>query len=120
MRFPGARRAKEADVGGLGDPRELRQVLHQRPLGRGLGGPVEVLERLQSGESGRADALARARGIAGEHLGLEQGLQEGLIGPALGASALGGRRQALGDPWRLQLGHQVGQPLAVAHRHSSA
>ena len=79
----GPGRAEEADVAVLGDPGELREVQDQRPLGAGLGGEVEVLERLVGGEGGVADALAGAGGVAGEDLGLQQRLEELLVGPAL-------------------------------------
>ena len=73
-----------------------------------------------------ADALAGARGVAREHLGVEQRLEELLVGPALVAGA--GRRllEALEHARRLQLLKQVGQPLAdrrgfgLRHAHSSA
>ncbi len=72
-----------------------------------------------------ADPLARAGGVAGEHLGLEQRLEELLVGPGLGAGPLGGRLYALEHARRLQLLKQVGQPLTGlrlrrAHAHSSA
>jgi hypothetical protein len=70
------------------DPRELREVQDERAFDAGLGGEVEVLERLGSGEAGGADALAGAGGLAREHLGLAERLQELLVGPALGAGAL--------------------------------
>ena len=85
----------------------------QRPFGAGLGGEVEVLERLGGREAGGADALAGAGGLAREHLGLAERLQELLVGPALGAGALGRRLQPLEDPRRLQRPQQVGQPLAA-------
>jgi hypothetical protein len=121
----GARRAEEADVAVLVDPGELREVQDQRLLGAGLGGEVEVLQRLVGGERGVADALAGPGGIAGEDLGPQQGLEELLVGPLLGAGPLGGLLEALQHPRRLQLREQVGQPLArlrlrSAHAHSSA
>jgi hypothetical protein len=90
MRFPGAGRADQADIGGLLDPGELREVADQRSFGAGLGGEVEVLERLGGGEAGGADALARAGGLAREHLRFAEHFQELLVGPALSPSALGG------------------------------
>ena len=42
----GAGRSDQADVGVFVDPGELGEVHQQRLLGRGLGGEVEVLERL--------------------------------------------------------------------------
>jgi hypothetical protein len=92
-------------------------------LRRGLGRPVEVLERLQGGEGGVADPRPRAGGVAGEHLGLEQRLEKLLVGPGLVACPLGRLLESLQDAWRLQLREQVGQPLAclpLAHAHSSA
>ena len=77
----GAGRAEKADVAALLDPGQLRQVEHERLLGGGLRGPVEVLERLQRGEGGVPDAHARAGGVAREDLGLEQRLEETLVGP---------------------------------------
>jgi stage V sporulation protein SpoVS len=115
-----ARGPEEADVGRLGDPGEPGQVLHQRSLGRGLGGPVEVLERLQGWEARGADPLARPRGVAGEHLGLQQRLQEALVRPALGAGALCRGLKALAHARRLELGHQVGQALAAARAHCTS
>ncbi len=84
----------------------------ERSLGRGLGGPVEVLECLAGRDGGVADALARARGVAGEDLGLQQRLEELLVRPLLGAGPLGGLLEPLEDPRRLELGKQVGQALA--------
>jgi hypothetical protein len=104
------------------DPGELGEVEDERTLRARLGGPVEVFERLQSGEAGRSDPHPRAGGVAGEDLGLEQALQKLLIGPLLGAGPLGRLPQPLEDARRLQLGEQVGEPLAdlLAHAHSSA
>jgi hypothetical protein len=123
MTFAGAGRSEEADVGLLLDPGELGEVEQERLLGRGLGRPVEVLQRLQGGEAGVADAHARTGGVAGEHLGLEQALEELLVGPGLGAGPLGRLLEPLQDPRCLQLVQQVGQPLAnpgLAHTHSAA
>ena len=89
--FAGAGWADEADVGVLFDPGELREVHDQRPLGGGLGGEVEVLERLVRGEAGVSGCAAGAGGVAGEHLGLQQRLEELLIGPLLLPRPLGGR-----------------------------
>jgi hypothetical protein len=77
-------------------------VADQRAFGAGLGGEVEVLERLGGWEAGGPDADARAGGLAREHLGLAERLQELLVGPALRARPLGGRRQAVEDPGRLE------------------
>ena len=114
----------------LGDPGELGEVQDQRLLGAGLGGEVEVLQRLVRGERGVADALARAGGVAREDLGLEQGFEELLVGPALLAGPRRRCLKALEHARRLQLGQQVGQPLADrgsrrgllgrGHAHSSA
>ena len=99
----------------------------QRLLGAGLRGEVEVLQGLVRGERGVADALAGARGVACEHLGLQQRLEELLVGPLLFARPLGGLLQALEHARRLELAEQVGQPLTDrrdlglrAHAHSSA
>jgi len=48
MAFVGAGRAEEADDGSLFDPVELGQVQDERPLGRGLGRPIEVLRFQQA------------------------------------------------------------------------
>jgi hypothetical protein len=119
----GARRTEEADVGVLLDPGQLGQVQHERALGVGLRRPVEVLECLQRGEAGVADAHPGAGGVAGEDLRLEQGLQEALVRPLL----LAGERRCLLEPlkhaWRFQLAEQVGQPLSdlrLAHAQSAA
>ena len=56
--FAGARWAEEADVRLLLDPGELREMLGERALRARLCCPVEVLERLQGGEAGVADAPA--------------------------------------------------------------
>ena len=87
VRFPGPGRAEEAKIAVLGDPRELSEVQDQRAFGAGLGLEIEVLERLVRGQGGVADALAGARGVAGEDLGLQQRLEELLVGPALLARA---------------------------------
>jgi hypothetical protein len=125
--FAGAGRPEKADVGVLLDPGELGQVHHERALGGRLRRPVEVLERLARRELRRAHARARAGGIAREHLGLEQHLEELLVGPGL-VSGLGGRRlEPLEHARRLQLREEVGQPLAndrvpfgFRHRGSAA
>ena len=103
MGLAGAGRADQADVGVLVDPGELREVQDQRLLGARLGGEVEVLERLVRREGGVADAVAGAGGVAREDLGLEQRLEELLVGPALLAGPLGGRLQPLEDARRLEL-----------------
>jgi hypothetical protein len=107
------------------DPAKLREVEHERLLGRRLRAPVEVLERLQRGEGGVADADAGAGGVAGEDLGLEQRLEETLVGPVLLARERGGLLEPLEHARRFQLREQVRQPLARlrlrgAHAHSSA
>jgi hypothetical protein len=86
-------------------------VGHERALGRRLGCPVEVLEHLAGREAGVADPLARAGGVAGEDLGLEQRLEEPLVGPLFGAGPLGGLLEPLEHARGLQLRKQVGQPL---------
>jgi hypothetical protein len=109
----GAGRAEEADVGALFDPGELGEVEHERSLGRGLRGPVEVLERLDRREGGVADPHPRTGGVTREHLRFEQRLEETLVRPVLLAC----------HPRRFQLRQQVGQPLTrlrLAHAHSSA
>src|SRR5205823_12905203 len=77
----GAGWAEEADVAALLDPGELREVEQERLLGARLRGPVEVFERLDRREAGRAHAHAGAGGVAGEDLGLEQRLEEALVRP---------------------------------------
>jgi hypothetical protein len=74
--------------------------------------PVEVLERLSLRELGRSHALARPRGLASEGLGLEQRLEELLVGPLLCASPLRRLVEALEHARRLELLQQVGQALA--------
>jgi hypothetical protein len=78
-------------------------------------------------ERGVADAVARPRGVAREHLGLEQDLEELLVGPALLARGGGGLPEALQDPGCLELAEQIGQAVADrgrlglgAHAQSSA
>jgi hypothetical protein len=115
----------QADVGVLMDPRELGEVQQQRRFRGRLGGEVEVLQRLVGGERGVTDPLARAGGVAREHLGLEQDLKELLVGPALLARPLGCLLGAVADARCLELGQQIGQPLADrrslrAHAQSSA
>src|SRR4051812_14499331 len=83
-----------------------------RLLGGGLGAEVEVLQRLVRRERGVADAVARAGRVAGEHLGLEQDLEELLVGPALLAGGGGGLLEALEHARCLEFCEQVGQPLA--------
>jgi hypothetical protein len=79
------------------------------------------------GKGGVADAVARARGVAGEDLGFQQHLEELLVGPALRARGRRGLLQALEHARRLELAQEVGQPLADrrrlglrAHAQSSA
>jgi hypothetical protein len=127
MRLAGPRRSEEADVAVLGDPGQLGEVQDQRLFGAGLGFEVEVLQRLVGREGSVADALARAGGVAGEDLGLQQRLEELLVGPALLARPRRRGLEALEDPRRLHLREQVGQPLAdrrglglEAHAQSSA
>ena len=88
----------------FGDPRELREVQDQRAFGAGLGAEVEVLERLVRGQRGVADALARAGGVAREDLGLQQRLEELLVGPALLARPRRGLLEALENPRGVHLG----------------
>jgi hypothetical protein len=64
-------------------PGELGEVLDQRPLGGRLGGEVEVLKALRSREGGVADPVSGSRGITREDLGLQQGLKELLVAPAV-------------------------------------
>ena len=115
--------AEQADVSVLLDPGELSKVVDERPLGGRLHLPVEVLERLQRRKAGGADALPGSGGLAGEDLGLEQGLEEALVGPALFAREPGCLLEALEDARSLQPLEQVGQPvsrLLLAHAQSSA
>ncbi len=92
---------------------------------RGLGGPVEVLERLQRGEGGVADAHPGAGGVAGEDLGLEQRLEEAAR-TATPARARAARRSARAAPARAapsasRAGTGSRSPaLRLAHAHSSA
>jgi len=123
----GAGRPEEADVHVLGGPGELGEVEDQRPLGRRLGGEVEVFERLVGREGGVADAVARPRRVAREHLGLEQDLEELLVGPALLPRRRGGLLEPLEHPRRLELAQQIGQAVTDrgrlglgAHAQSSA
>jgi len=109
------------------DPGELREVQDERLLSGRLGGEVEVFERLVGREGGVADAVARAGCVAGEDLGFEQDLEELLVGPAFLARGLCGLIEPLEEPRSLELGQQVGQPLADrrrlglgAHAQSSA
>jgi hypothetical protein len=99
-------------------------VHEQRSLGRGLGGEVEVLERLAGREGGGADPVPGTGGVAGEDLRLRQRFEEALVGPLLAPRLLGDPLQALADPGRLQLPDQVGQALARrglrAHAESAA
>jgi hypothetical protein len=123
--LPRARWAEEADVGALVDPGQLRQVQHQRLLRSRLRRPVKVVERLQGGETGVADAHPCTGGVAGEHLGLQERLEKLLVGPLLGAGALRCLLEPLQHPWCFQLCEQVGEPLAdlgaaLGHAHSSA
>ena len=83
MPVPGGPKKQTLHV--LAGPGELGEVQDQRPFGAGLGGEVEVLEGLVRREGGVADALAGAGGVAGEDLGLQQRLEELLVGPALGS-----------------------------------
>ena len=80
-------------------PGELGEVKDQRLLSGGLGGEVEVLQRLVGGEGGVADPVARPGGVAGEDLGLEQDLEELLVGPAFlarSAAVCSSRSKTLG------------------------
>src|SRR5215213_3466438 len=103
MALAGAGRSEEADVHVLLGPGELGEVEDQRLLSGGLGGEVEVLQRLVGGEGGVADPVARTGGVAGEDLGLDQDLEELLVGPAFLARSGGGLLEALEHAWRLEL-----------------
>jgi hypothetical protein len=98
---------------------------HERPLGARLRRPVEVLERLDRGEGGVADAHAGAGGVAGEDFRFQERLEETLVRPLLLAGERGRLLEPLQHPWCLQLREQVRQPLTRlplrrAHAHSSA
>ena len=121
-RWRGARRSRDWPVSRSRWARWARWRTSGRSAPR-LRAPVEVLERLQGREAGVADPHPCTGGAAGEHLRLEQALEEVLVGPGLGPGALGRLLQPLQDARRLQLGEQVGQPLAdlaLAHAPSSA
>jgi hypothetical protein len=125
VRFAGAGRAEEADVGALLDPGELGEVEHERLLGARLRAPVEIVQALQRREGGVPDAHPGAGGVAGEDLRLEQRLEEALVGPGLLACERRGLLEPLQHPRCFQLAEQVGQPLTGlrlgrAHAHSSA
>ena len=89
----------------------------QRLLGGGLGGEIEVLQGLVGREGGVADAVARPGRVAREDFGLEQDLEELLVGPALLACRLRGLIEPLEHSRGLELAQQVGQPLADLRRH---
>ena len=67
---------------------------------------------LWAGKAAWRMRVAGAGGVAREDLGLEQRLEELLVGPALLAGPRGGLLEALQHARRLELGQQVGQPLA--------
>jgi hypothetical protein len=71
-------------------------------------------------ERGVPDPLARAGGVACEDLGLEQHLEEVLVGPALLAGPLGGRLQALEHSRCLELAQQERQPITGLGGHAQS
>jgi cytochrome P450 len=91
--LPGAGRPDQAGVLGCPDPLERGQVVERRLRDRG-GCDVELGQRLGHRERGRAHPVAGVGGVPGGDLGLDEGAQELLRGPALG---LRGDQQLRGE-----------------------
>jgi hypothetical protein len=76
-------------------------------LDAGLGVEVEVVQCLDCGEAGGADAQVGAGGVAGRDFAFEHRGQVVLMGPAGVAGLVGQPGGGLGDPRRLQRSREV-------------
>jgi hypothetical protein len=115
----GPRRAQRDDrVFGVQEV-ELGEVLDHRLLHAALEAEVELLERLASREACLRDAGLAAVRVARGDLGGQQHRREALIGPLLGAGALGQPGQRPRGRGRLERAEQVREFAGVAHDTAS-
>ncbi len=109
MRLAGRGRPEQHDILLAGEKVQLAEMQHGVLGDRRLKGEVKLLERLAGGEPGGFDAGLAAVAVAAVGLGLEQHRGELLIGPVLGAGAIGELGQRSGGRGRLELAEQVRQ-----------
>lgn len=87
--FAGSGWAEQDDVLFAGEEVELAEVLDHLLLHAALEGEVKLLEGFALGEAGGLDAPLAAMGLPRGLLGGEQCFGETLVGPFLGAGAVG-------------------------------
>ena len=109
VRLAGAGRAEQDDVLLAGEEVELAQVQDLVLGDRVLEGEVELLERLARREARGLDPRLAAVAVAAVGLGLQQRRGEALVGPFLGAGAVGELGQRSGGRGRLELAEQMRQ-----------
>ncbi len=121
-RLPDARRADQQDVRAVVDEPQRREVLDQAPIQRGLGGEVELLERLARRQLGEPQPALQSTLLDGGDFGGEQVAQElGVAGRVLsGVRERGG--EAFGDCAQAQVGEVLAQLMVggVGHQQASA
>jgi hypothetical protein len=98
---------------------ELAEVLDHRLLHRALEAEVELLERLAGREARLRDARLAAVRVARGDLGGQQHGREALVGPVLGAGALGQLGQRARRGGRLERAEQVRELAAFADHAAS-
>lgn len=109
--FAGARWAEQDDVAGLGQPAAGLQSGDLSPVDAGLGGEVEVADRLDRGEPGIADTLTGTGFGAGVGLHRQHSGQVVLQRPACGPTLFGQSVVMRCNPRSLQQAGLVGDEL---------
>jgi hypothetical protein len=113
----------QQDVGLLLHEPQGREVLDEPPVQAGLGGEVELLQRLVRGELGEPHAAVQASLLGRGDLGLEEVVEELGVARLLALSGLQGGREGVGDCGHLQVG-QVASELLVdrvgAHQQATS
>jgi hypothetical protein len=109
VRLAGPRRAEQDDVLFAGEEVQLAEAQHRVLGDRVLEGEVELLKRFARGEPRGLDAGLAAVAVAAVSLGLQQHGSELLVGPFLGAGAVGELGQRPRCRGCLELAKQVRQ-----------